>query len=141
VAALSLPGWLEWIARLLPWPILAVAAVAGLAALYRVAPSREPAEWPWLRVGAIVATVLWLIGSAGFSVYVANFGSYNETYGSVGAIVVLLMWLWVSAYVVILGAELNSEIEHQTKRDSTTGREREMGERGAYVADTVGQVP
>ncbi len=115
--------------------------MGGLAVLYRVGPNREPAEWTWLRVGAIVATGLWLAGSAGFSFYVANFGSYNETYGSVGAIVVLLMWLYVSAYVVILGAELNSEIEHQTKQDSTTGDERRMGERGAFVADTVGQVP
>lgn len=85
--------------------------------------------------------MLWLAGSVGFSFYVANFGSYNETYGSVGAIVVLLMWFWLSAYVVILGAELNAEIEHQATRDSTVGRDRPMGERDAYVADTVGRVP
>jgi len=141
VAALALPKWMEVVAHLLPWPILAAAAITGLSVLYRMGPSREPAAWLWVRPGAVVATVLWLLGSMGFSFYVANFGSYNETYGSVGAIVVMLMWLWVSAYVVILGAELNAEIEHQTKRDTTTGRERDLGERGAYVADTIGEVP
>ncbi len=131
----------RWLLHLLPWPVLGAAAVGGLALLYRFGPARRPAEWPWLRIGALAATVLWLVGSAAFAFYVANFGSYNETYGSVGALVVLLMWFYLSAYVVIVGAELNSEIEHQTKRDTTVGHERPMGEREAYVADTVGRVP
>lgn len=141
VEALHLPTWMAALLHLLPWPVLGAAAVGGLALLYRFGPARRPAEWPWLRIGALAATVLWLVGSAAFSFYVANFGSYNETYGSVGALVVLLMWFYLSAYVVIVGAELNSEIEHQTKRDTTVGHERPMGEREAYVADTVGRVP
>jgi membrane protein len=88
-----------------------------------------------------VATLLWIAASLLFSVYVANFGSYNQTYGALAAVVVLLMWLWISAYIVLLGAELNSEIEHQTERDTTTGAPRSLGQRGAYVADHVGEVP
>ena len=141
VDVLRLPKWMSVLLQLSPWPILGAAAVGGLALLYRLGPARRPADWAWLRIGALVATVLWLVGSVAFSFYVANFGSYNETYGSVGAIVVLLMWFWLSAFVVILGAELNAEIEHQTARDSTVGRDRPMGERDAYVADTVGRVP
>ncbi|MBY0280261.1 YihY/virulence factor BrkB family protein [Candidatus Binatia bacterium] len=141
IDALRLPAWMAMLLHLLPWPVLAACAVGGLALLYRFGPARRPAEWPWLRIGALVATLLWLVGSAAFSFYVANFGSYNETYGSVGALVVLLMWFYLSAYVVIVGAELNSEIEHQTTRDTTIGRDRPMGERDAYVADTVGRIP
>jgi membrane protein len=89
----------------------------------------------------VVATVLWIGASLLFSVYVANFGSYNRTYGALGAVVVLLMWFWISAYIVLLGAELNAEMEHQTERDTTTGAPRPPGERGAYVADHVGEVP
>ena len=82
-----------------------------------------------------------LIGSVAFSIYVRNFGCYNETYGSLGAVVILLMWFWVSAFIVLLGAELNCEIERQTARDTTTGRPKPRGERGAYAADTVGEKP
>lgn len=141
IDALSLPAWMATLLHLLPWPVLGSCAVGGLALLYRLGPARRPAEWPWLRIGALVATLLWLVGSAAFSFYVANFGSYNETYGSVGALVVLLMWFYLSAYVVIVGAELNSEIEHQTRRDTTVGHDRPMGERDAYVADTIGRIP
>jgi membrane protein len=141
VDALALPTWLAVLLHLLTWPVLAVGAITALALLYRVGPARRPARWAWLRVGAVVATVLWLVGSAAFSFYVANFGKYNQTYGSVGAIVVLLMWFYLSAYVVILGAELNSEIEHQIREDTTVGEPRPMGERGARVADTLGQIP
>jgi membrane protein len=91
--------------------------------------------------GAVLATVLWIGASLLFSVYVANFGSYNETYGALGAVVVLLMWFWISAFIVLIGAELNAEMEHQTERDTTTGSSRPRGERGAYVADHVGKIP
>jgi membrane protein len=84
---------------------------------------------------------LWLVASILFSAYVANFGSYNETYGSLGAVVVFLMWLYLSAFIVLMGAELNSEMEHQTTRDTTTGAEQPMGQRGAQKADTVGESP
>jgi membrane protein len=91
--------------------------------------------------GAVGATVLWIIGSVLFSWYVSKFGSYNETYGSLAAVVVLMLWFWLSALIVLLGAEWNAETEHQTRADTTTGDERPLGERGAYVADTVGQQP
>jgi membrane protein len=91
--------------------------------------------------GAIVATVLWIGASLLFSIYVSNFGSYNETYGALAAVMILLLWLWISAFIVLLGAELNAEMEHQTERDTTTGRPKPRGQRGAYVADHVGEVP
>jgi membrane protein len=123
------------------WPLLLVVALAGLAILYRYAPAREVPQWQWVSPGAVIATVLWLIGSIAFSIYVHNFGSYNETYGSLGAVVILLMWFWLSAFIVLLGAELNCEIERQTERDTTAGRPKPKGERGAYAADTVGEKP
>ena len=91
--------------------------------------------------GAVAAAVLWLLASFLFQVYAANFANYGATYGSLGAVVALLMWFWISAFVVLLGAELNAEMEHQTQRDSTTGPEKPLGARGAYVADHVGEVP
>lgn len=136
---------LEAIARvavsLVRWPLLAAAVVVALAVLYRYGPSRDKPQWTWVSWGAVVATVLWLITSILFSVYVANFGSYNETYGSLGVVVVFLMWLYLSAYIVLIGAELNAEMEHQTTRDTTRGAEQPMGRRGAQKADTVGESP
>ena len=123
------------------WPILFVFAMLVLAALYRLAPSRAPPRWRWVTPGAAVATLIWVLGSIAFSIYVQNFGNYNETYGSLGAVIILLMWLWLSAFVVLLGAELNSEMEHQTERDSTSGEPKARGRRGAHVADEVGASP
>jgi membrane protein len=119
------------------WPLLFAFAMLVLAALYRWAPSRAPARWRWVTWGAAIATLIWVLGSIAFSIYVRNFGSYNETYGSLGAVIILLMWLWLSAFVVLLGAELNAEMEHQTERDSTTGAPEPRGRRGAQVADEV----
>jgi membrane protein len=115
--------------------------VIALGVLYRYAPSRDEPRWRWVSWGAVLATIFWLIGSGLFSWYVSSFGSYNETYGSLGAVAVLMMWFWLSALIVLLGAELNAEMEHQTERDTTTGSPRPRGERGAYVADHVGKVP
>lgn len=123
---------------LVRWPILGAAFVAGLAVLYRYAPSRDNAEWRWTTPGALVAAVLWLIGSGLFSVYVSNFGSYNETYGSLGGVVVVMLWLFLTATVVLLGAEMDAEMERQTSYDTTEGTTRPLGERDAYAADTVG---
>ena len=123
------------------WILLAALALGGLAILYRYGPARDAPKWRWVSPGSIAATVLWLAGSAVFSFYVSNFGSYNETYGTLGGVIVLLTWLWLSAFIVLLGAELNSEIEHQTARDTTRGPEQPMGERGAVKADSVGKVP
>lgn len=113
--------------------------VLGLSVLYRFAPSRESAEWKWVSVGAVAGCLLWIAGSAGFAFYVSNFGSYNESFGTVAGVVVLLMWFWISAFIILLGAELNAEIEAQTRRDPTTGDDRPMGDRGAVKADTVGE--
>ena len=119
------------------WPVLAVMMVLGLAVLYRLAPSRDDAKWRWVSWGAVIATLLWLVGSAGFALYASNFGSYDKTYGSLGGVVVLLLWLYITALVVVLGAEINAALETQTARDSTTGPERPLGQRGAEAADSV----
>ncbi|HEX5476914.1 MAG TPA: YihY/virulence factor BrkB family protein [Burkholderiales bacterium] len=123
------------------WPIVALAVLLGLAILYRYGPSREAPRWEWVSHGALLATVLWLIGSILFSLYVSHFGSYNKTYGSAGAVVILLTWFLLSAYVVLIGAEINAESERQTRKDTTTGPEQPLGKRKAYAADTVGRTP
>lgn len=120
------------------WPLLGLGLMAGLAVLYRYAPDRDQPEWSWTGPGSIVAVVLWLIASIAFSIYTANFGSYGETYGSLGAVVVLMLWLMISAATVIIGAEINAEAEHQTRADTTKGKPQAMGQRDAEVADTLG---
>ena len=127
------------IVSLLRWPILLLLVAPVIAALYSFAPSRDRPKWRWVNWGAIIAAVLWLTASIGFSIYVENFASYNKVYGSVGALVILLMWFFISAYVLLVGAELNAEMEHQTTVDTTEGPSEPMGERNAYVADTVGE--
>lgn len=127
------------VASLVRWPLLAAIVMVALAALYRYAPCRAEPRWSWVSWGAVAATVIWILGSALFSVYVSKFASYDKTYGSLGAVVVMLMWLYLSAFAVFLGAELNAEIERQTARDSTTGEPEPMGRRGATAADTVGE--
>lgn len=128
----------EWLISLLRWPALAVIVAAVITVIYRYGPCRERARWKWVSLGSIVAAVLWLIVSAGFSWYVSRFGTYNETYGSLGAVVGFMTWMWLSISVILLGAELNAEIEHQTAVDTTTGPPLPMGARGARMADTVG---
>lgn len=118
--------------------ILAAGMIAGLTIAYRYGPSRTKARWNWVTWGAVTATVLWLVGSALFSVYVANFASYNKTYGSMGAIVILLTWLLLTAYVILIGGEINAEMERQTVKD-TSEAHRPLGQRGAFAADTVGK--
>ena len=122
----------------LRWPLLLVLAAVGLAAIYRFGPSRREARWQWLTVGSAAAAIAWLIGSVLFSWYIAHFGAYNATYGSLGAAVGMMMWMWISAIVILLGGELNAEIEHQTARDLTVGSEKPLGLRGAVMADTIG---
>ncbi len=118
--------------------IVAVPVVLGaLAVIYRFGPCRRNARWQWVTWGSALALTLWLTASSLFSFYVANFGSYNATYGSVGAVVVLLMWLFLSALIVLLGAVVNAEMERQTAVDTTQGGEQPMGQRGAYVADNL----
>jgi len=119
------------------WTVATGLACIGIAVTYRIAPDRSDAKWRWLSLGSALATILWLIVTLGFGLYVTTLGNYNATYGSLSAVVVLLMWLWVSAYAILLGAEINAEAERQTARDSTTGPERPIGTRGATVADQV----
>ena len=139
--SLGLSDTMVSLARWLRWPILALVFILALAVLYRFAPSRDRPRWRWVSLGAVVSTVLWVAGSIAFSLYVSNFASYNETYGSLGAVLILMMWLWISAFIVLLGAEINAEMEHQTARDTTAGKPDPRGQRGAYVADTVGERP
>lgn len=122
-----------------PWIILAGVITIMLGVLYRYGASRDDPKTRWVSWGAAAATLLWIAASLLFSFYVSNFASYNETYGSLGAVMILLMWFWISAFIVLLGAEVNAEMEHQTKRDTTSGPREPRGERGAYVADHVGE--
>lgn len=137
VGLLGLGSRAETVIALMTWPVLAGFVILGLAVLYRFGPSRAAANWRWLSVGAVLATLIWIAASLGFSVYVRSFGNYTETYGTLGGVVILLTWLWMSAYVVLAGAELNAEIEHQIAHDTTTGPALPMGQRGAVVADTM----
>jgi membrane protein len=120
------------------WPVLGLALLLALAVLYRFAPSRRSPKWRWISVGSVAATLTWMIGSGLLSFYLGNFGHYDATYGSLGAAIALMTWMWMSTIVILFGAELNSEIEHQTLVDSTSGSSKPLGSRGATMADTVG---
>lgn len=137
--AFGLASLAELAITVLRWPLLAVLVMLGLAVVYRVAPHRDAPKTRWVSRGAVIATVLWLLGSGAFSFYVSNFGSYDQTYGALAGVVVLLLWLFLSSFVVLLGAEINAEAELQTRRDTTRGPARPMGERDAYAADNVGE--
>jgi membrane protein len=128
----------DLIVRLARWPVLFVVVILGLALLYRYGPSRRQARWQWISVGSVFAAVAWLIASTILSWYLASFADYNRTYGSLGAGIGMMMWMWVSAIVILLGAQLNSEIEHQTACDSTVHSDKPLGARGAVMADTIG---
>lgn len=138
---LKLDGLSAVVTRILPWVILV--SLFGFAAgvIYRFGPARRPAKKRWLYPGIIFTTISWLGLSAGFSFFVASFGRYNATYGSLSAVIVLLMWFWLTAYVVIVGAEINAEMERQTSVDTTRGADRPLGQRGAVVADFNAQSP
>jgi membrane protein len=135
---LGLGGATETLTRIVRWPALFALLLIGLSLLYRYGPDRRAARWQWVSVGSVFAAATWLGVSYLFSWYLARFANYNATYGSLGAVIGLMMWLWLSTIVVLLGAELNAEIEHQTARDSTVGGEKPLGTRGAVMADTVG---
>ena len=139
MARFGLGGLTEIIATILRWPILLVMVMFGLAVLYRYGPSRREPKWEWISVGSVLATLLWIAGSGALSYYLSNFANYDATYGSLGAAIGLMTWMWMSSIVILFGAELNSEIEHQTARDTTEGGEKPLGARGAAMADTVGK--
>jgi membrane protein len=117
------------------WPLLAVVAILALAVMYRYGPARRKARWRWLPPGSVLALAVWLIASSLFSLYVSRFADYNATYGAIGGVIILLMWLYLSALAILLGAELNAELEHQTAVDTTIGPDRPRGKRGAHMAD------
>jgi membrane protein len=123
------------------WLVLLLGMLIALGVLYRYGPDRQAPRWSWASPGALVATIGFIVTSLLFSLYTANFGRYNETYGTLGAVVVVMLWLYLTALMVILGAELNAELERQTRRDSTTGPAQPLGDRGAYAADTVAPGP
>ena len=132
-------GWLaEWAMTIARWPLLLAVTVAGLAVLYRYGPSRQEARWGWITWGSGIAAVAWLAASMLFSWYVSSFSNYNETYGSLGAAIGFMTWMWLSATIILIGAEINAEMEHQTAKDTTEGPEKAIGTRGASMADEVG---
>lgn len=125
------------LAQAVRWVALAAAAAVALAVVYRVAPDRDSPKMRWVSQGAILATVLWIIGSIAFSLYVSNFGSYNKTYGAVAGAAVLMLWLYLTSYIVLFGAEFNAESEQQTEKDTTKGPPQPLGKRGAVAADSM----
>lgn len=133
----GLGSFAETLLLVLRWPILALIIIVALSVMNRYAPSRSQPKWRWISPGSLLSTFLILLASAGFAFYVEKFGSYNKTYGSIAGVIVLLFWLYIVSYAILLGAELNSEIEHQTRADTTVGPEKPMGQRGAVMADTL----
>ena len=136
---LHLGDVLEPLLAIARWPVLLAVTVLALAVLYRYGPSRDTAEWRWLTPGSVTAAATWLVGSMLFSWYVSSFGNYNETYGSLGAAIGFMTWIWISATIILLGGEINAEAEHQTAQDTTAGPTKPMGARGASMADRIGE--
>jgi membrane protein len=130
-------GALRWVLQIIGWLVMVVLVAAALAILYRLGPDRDAPRMRWVSVGAVVATVIWLVASIGFSIYTSTFGNYAKTYGVFAGIVVLLFWLWLTMYAILLGAEINAETEQQTVADTTKGQEEPLGERGAVKADSI----
>lgn len=128
-------------AQVARWVLLLAVFAGSLAVLYRVAPDRDAPRFSWVSLGAVIVTVIWAAVSVGFAVYVDNFGSYDKTYGAIAGVIVLMLWLYLTCYLVLLGAEINSEAEHQTAHDTTTGEPERMGERHATMADTLPENP
>ena len=139
--ALNLGTLINLLVQVVRWVLLVVLVIIALAVVYRVAPDRDAPQFKWTSVGALVAAGLWVLGSVAFSLYVNNFGSYNKTYGALAGVVILLLWLYLTSYIVLLGAEINAESEKQTKQDTTKGPASPMGERGAEAADTLADPP
>jgi membrane protein len=138
IAFLQLGDYVDFLMASLRWPVMLVFIITGILLLYRYGPSRRRAKWRWLVPGALLATFVWLATSAAFSFYLQNFADYNATYGSLGAVIGFMTWTWISVIILLVGAQLNAEIEHQTANDTTVGGDKPLGERGAFMADNVG---
>lgn len=136
----GLPGGTRRILKVLIWPTLAIGFGFGLSIVYRIAPNRRPPRWRWVSVGSVFAVGAWVLATLGFRLYVSNFASYNDTYGSIAAVIVMMVWLWLTIVLVLLGAEINAEIEHQTAHDTTIGSPRPLGQRQAAKADSLGEL-
>jgi membrane protein len=137
----SWPTALRWTASVLRWVLLAALLIGGLAVLYRYAPDRDEPKWTWVSWGSGIATLLWVLASIGFSVYANSFGNYNKTYGALAGVIILMFWLYLTAVIVLVGAELNTEMELQTAKDTTAGPTKPMGDRDAHAADHVAESP
>lgn len=135
---LDLSNFADLLVRIGRWPAMFIVLALALACIYRFGPSRTAPRWRWVTWGSVIATILWIVASLLFSWYAAKFGSFDATYGSLGAVIGFMTWLWISAIVILLGAEIDAEMEHQTARDTTEGAPKPMGARGAKMADTVG---
>ncbi len=138
---LPLPEFVSFGVLVIRWILLWAFAVLGLAIVYRYAPSRQNAQWRWVTWGSVIAATLWLAASFLFSLYIRDFGTYGKTYGALGGVIVLIMWFYLQGFAIVIGAEFNAETEHQTAVDTTRGPPAPMGQRGAYVADTLGRRP
>jgi membrane protein len=138
---LGLAAGASTLVAILRWPITLLVLMLALAVLYRFAPSRNEAQWKWVSPGSALAGAAWIAVSLGFSFYLSNFSNYDATYGTLGAAIGLIVWMWLSFMVILVGGELNAEMEHQTTRDTTAGAPKPMGLRGAVMADTVGRTP
>jgi membrane protein len=135
------PTALRWTVGGLRWVLLAALLIGALAVLYRYAPDRDEPRWTWVSWGSGIATLLWILASIGFSIYANSFGNYNKTYGALAGVIILMFWLYLTAVIVLVGAELNTEMELQTAKDTTAGPTRPMGERDAHAADHVAESP
>jgi membrane protein len=141
IAFIGLDAYAKALLRIVSFLVLISFVMGSLSALYYFGPSRQSAKWQWINPGSVTATVLWLAASVLLSIYVAHIASYDASYGPIGAVVGVMMWFWVSAYAILLGAELNAELELQTYEDTTTGPPQPLGRRGAFVADHVAEDP
>ena len=138
LSLLSLDTTAERFISISRWPALLLVIGAALSAIYRFGPSRREARWGWVTWGSAMASLMWIGASMIFSWYVSTFDSYNRIYGSLGAAVGFMTWIWISIFIVLIGAKVNAEMEHQTASDTTEGRSRPMGQRGSTMADHVG---
>ena len=137
----SWPTALRWTVGGLRWVLLAALLIGALAVLYRYAPDRDEPKWTWVSWGSGIATLLWILASIGFSIYANSFGNYNKTYGALAGVIILMFWLYLTAVIVLVGAELNTEMELQTAKDTTAGPTKPMGDRDAHAADHVAESP
>jgi membrane protein len=137
----TLPTALRWLVAIVRFVILGGLLVVGLAVLYRYAPDRDQPKWSWVSWGSGIAALLWVLATVGFALYANFFGNYNKTYGALAGVIILMFWLFLTSFVVLVGAELNTEMELQTAKDTTKGPEKPMGERGGHAADHVAESP